>query len=60
VTSDSEDAVERIRLLEETLARTPAGGGLRRSLAKAIRTQADAYRKALDAEQAAEQFDKKR
>ena len=60
MTSDSEDAVERIRQLEETLARAPAHSGIRNDLAKAIRTQADAYRKALDAEQAAEQFDKKR
>jgi hypothetical protein len=59
VTSDSEDAVERIRLLEETLARTPVGSGMRRSLAKAIRMQADAYRKALDVEQATEEFDKR-
>jgi BMFP domain-containing protein YqiC len=59
VTSNSEDAVERIRQLEETLARTPAGSGMRRDLAKAIRIQADAYRKALDVEQATEEFDKR-
>lgn len=59
MTSDSEAAVDRIRLLEETLARTPAGGGMRRSLARAIRIQADAYRKALDVEQASEKFDKR-
>lgn len=60
MTSDSEDAVERIRLLEETLARAPAHSGMRRDLARAIRVQADAYRKALDVEQAAKQFDRKR
>ena len=56
MTSDSEDAAERIRQLGETLARTPARSGLRRDLAKAIRVQANAYRKALDVEQATRQF----
>ena len=57
MTSDSENAVERIRQLEETLARTPARSGMRRNLARAIRVEADVYRKALDVEQAARQFD---
>jgi hypothetical protein len=57
VTSDSEDAAERIRQLQETLARTPVRSGMHRDLAKAIRIEADVYRKALDVEQAAAQFD---
>ena len=51
------DGIERIRLLEEQLAATPTHSALRRRLARAISVEADLYRKNLDAEQAAEQFD---
>jgi hypothetical protein len=44
-------ALERITRLAEQLARTPAGG-LQRTLKAALRSEAGAYRKALDAEQA--------
>jgi hypothetical protein len=58
VISDSEGAAERIIDLEAKLARAPAKGAQRRDLMKAIGLEADKYRKALDGEQAAEQFDK--
>jgi hypothetical protein len=59
VTLNSEDAVERIRQLEEKLARAPAKSALHRDLTKAIGIEATAHRVALDSEQAAEQFDPK-
>ena len=55
----SDAAITRILKLEGQLAAAPAAGVLRRQLAAAISTEADHYRKALDAEQAAEQFDPK-
>ena len=59
VTSTSDAAVERIRRLEEQLARAPANSAQHRQLAKSIQIEAIHYRKSLDAEQAAEQFDPK-
>jgi hypothetical protein len=58
VISDSEGAAERIIYLEAKLARAPAKSARRRNLVKAIGIEADKYRKALDGEQAAKQFDK--
>ena len=58
--SASEGAADRIIDLEAQLARAPAKSALRRDLVKAIGIEADKYRKALDGEQAAEQFDKGR
>jgi hypothetical protein len=59
VSSNSETAIERICQLEGALSRVPAGSVAHRRLAQAIAIHADQYRKALDAEQAAEQFDPK-
>ena len=53
----SDAAIERIIALEAQLTRTPATGARHRELMTAIRLEADHYRRALDAEQAAEQFD---
>ena len=50
--SKSEAGAERIRNLEEELARAPVSGRERRLLTTAIRNEAGAYRKALDTEQA--------
>lgn len=46
--------LERIKRLEEQLARAPVNSGRRRQFARAIRIEADLYRKSLDAEQANE------
>lgn len=59
VSYNSDAAITRILRLEGQLAAAPATGFLHRQLAAAISTEADQYRKALDAEQAAEQFDPK-
>lgn len=48
----SEAGAERIRNLEEELARAPVSSRERRMLTTAIRNEAGAYRKALDTEQA--------
>jgi hypothetical protein len=48
----SEAGAERIRNLEEELARAPVSSRERRMLTTAIRNEAEAYRKALDTEQA--------
>ena len=56
---NSEAAIDRILQLECQLAAAPAASALRRQLAAAISTEAGHYRKALDAEQAAQQFDPK-
>ena len=44
--------LERIKQLEEEVARTPVNSGLHRQLTQAIRIEADLYRKSLDTEQA--------
>lgn len=49
----------RIKRLEEQLARAPRNSGRRRQFARAIRIEADLYRKSLDTAQASEQFDAK-
>jgi len=59
VSYKSDAAITRILRLEGQLAAAPTTGFLHRQLAAAISTEADHYRKALDAEQAAEQFDPK-
>ena len=46
----------RIRHLEERLARTSVNSGRYREFAKAIRIEADLYRKSLDTAQAARRF----
>lgn len=53
----SDTAITRILRLEGQLAAAPGDGVLHRQLAAAISAEADHYRKALDAEQAAQQFD---
>lgn len=56
-TTDNTDAgLARIRHLEEQLARTRVNSGRHREFAKAIRIEADLYRKSLDTAQAARQF----
>jgi hypothetical protein len=49
----------RIRHLEEQLARTPVKSGRHREFARAIRVEADLYRKSLDTAQAARRFEVK-
>jgi len=57
-TNDNSDAgLARIRHLEEQLAHTRVNSGRHREFAKAIRIEADLYRKSLDTAQAARQFD---
>jgi len=51
--------LERIKDLEEQLARARVNSGRHRQLAKAIRIEADAYRKSLDTEQATAKHDSK-
>ena len=51
--------LERLKHLEEQLGATPVNGGQHRTLRAAIRTEADAYRKSLDTEQAAAAHDAK-
>ena len=50
--NQTEAGAERIRNLEEELARAPVNSRERRTLTTAIRNEAGAYRKALDTEQA--------
>jgi hypothetical protein len=49
---DQDAGLERLRDLEEKLARAPAGRPRRLKLIDAIRVEADVYWKSLDAEQA--------
>ena len=51
--------LERIKQLEERLSQSPMNSGRHRMLARAIRIEADLYRKSLDAAQATKQFDEK-
>ena len=53
------EGLERIGRLEEELLGASAHSPRHRLLARAIRIEADLYRKTLDAEQAAQQFDPK-
>jgi hypothetical protein len=54
------DAIlERIKRLEAQLAAAPVKRGQHRALSAAIRIEADAYRKSLDAEQAKAPYDAK-
>jgi hypothetical protein len=50
---DSDGGLERIRRLEEQLARQPARSSGRRELTEAVHIEADLYRKSLDEKQAA-------
>ena len=59
MTNVSEAALEQIRRLGEARSRQPANSARHRQLGEAIEIEADRYRKALDGEQAAEQFDPK-
>jgi hypothetical protein len=49
---DQDAGLERLKDLEEKLARAPAGRPQRLKLIDAIRIEAEAYRKSLNAEQA--------
>ena len=60
MTQVSENAVERIRTLQEQLARTGGHRAPQRKLLAAIHVAAGTYRRALDREQAAKQFDRRR
>jgi hypothetical protein len=56
--NDNSDAgLTRIRHLEEQLAHTRVNSGRHREFAKAIRIEADLYRRSLDTAQTARQFD---
>jgi hypothetical protein len=55
----SEAALEQIRHFLQARSRQPANSARHRQLGEAIEVEADRYRKALDREQAAEQFDPK-
>jgi hypothetical protein len=59
MTNISEAALEQILRLQEARSRQPANSSRHRQLGEAIDIEADRYRKALDSEQAAEQFDPK-
>jgi hypothetical protein len=59
VYNNRDAGLERIRHLEEQLSRAPVNSGRHRLLAKAIRIEAELYRKSLDAAQASERFDEK-
>ena len=56
---DQAAGLERLKHLEEKLALAPAGSHQRLELIDAIRIEADAYRKSLDAEQATAVHDAK-
>jgi hypothetical protein len=58
--NDSDSGLERIRRLEEQLARTPLNSRQHRTLRAAIRVEARTYRKSLDLEQANALHDPKR
>jgi len=51
VDNNRDAALERIRQLEERLFRAPINSGRHRLLAKAIRIEAELYRKSLDTAQ---------
>jgi hypothetical protein len=53
-------ALEKIKHIAEQLGRAPADGPLHRTLTASIRIEADAYRKALDVEQATATHDRKK
>jgi hypothetical protein len=53
VVPDADAGLERIKRLEEQLARKPGRGTGHRAIAQAVRIEADLYRKSLDARQAA-------
>jgi hypothetical protein len=55
----SDAGLERIRHLEEQCSRAPINSGRHRLLARAIRIEAELYRKSLDTAQSSEQFDAK-
>jgi hypothetical protein len=57
--ADTDSILERIRLLEAQLPAAPVNSRRRRALSVAIRIEADAYRKSLDAEQATATHDAK-
>jgi len=59
MTNVSEAALEQIRRLGKARSRQPAKSARHRQLGEAIEIEADRYRKALDGEQAAAQFDPK-
>jgi hypothetical protein len=50
--NEPDSGLERIKRLEEQLARTPINSQQHRTLRAAIRLEAGAYRKSLDIEQA--------
>jgi hypothetical protein len=54
---DADAGLERIKLLEEQLAPTSLGSRQRKTLKAALRIEVDAYRKTLDAAQAAAMHD---
>ena len=56
---DADAGLERIKTLEVLLAGSPVNSLPRRKLADAIRIEATAYRKSLDADQAAKRLDRK-
>jgi hypothetical protein len=56
---DADAGLERIKTLEALLAALPANSLPRRKLTDAIRLEAAAYRKSLDADQAAKRLDRK-
>lgn len=58
--NQTDAGAERIRSLEEELARAPVSSDQRRMLTTAIRIEAGAYRKALDTEQATATHDARR
>jgi hypothetical protein len=59
VVPDADAGLERIKRLEEQLARKPGRSTEHRGLAEAVRIEADLYRKSLDARQAAASRSKK-
>jgi hypothetical protein len=58
-TAGADSILERIKRLETQLPAAPRNSGRRRALSVAIRIEADAYRKSLDAEQATATHDAK-
>jgi hypothetical protein len=52
-TPDCDEGLERIKRLEQQLARQPAHSSARRELAEVVRIEAHLYRKSLDERQAA-------
>jgi hypothetical protein len=56
---DADAGLERIKKLEELLADSPVNSLQHRKLADVIRIEAAAYRKSLDADQAAKTLERK-